>query len=202
MTDPQSCCGTNATPAAAPTAPQPAFGSLGALHAPRDLKPQDTSQPGAGPIRQNPFAVVIRDGSGAAAFSAALSNWQAWAGDGQPHPAPDGSGSYYFGGQLLVNYTILETGQALPVVVIGPEVSVTADGATPLGHPTLGGCAGGGGAPLVLMAGEIWGTTLTSHSGRFGHDPSVTPEALDHAAALFNCLGITITATKYYAPKP
>jgi hypothetical protein len=54
----------------------------------------------------------------------------------------------------------------------------------------------------VLIAGEVWGTTLNNHSGRFGHDPSVTPEALAHAAALFNCFGIPISSTTYYLPKP
>jgi hypothetical protein len=42
---------------------------------------------------------------------------------------------------------------------------------------------------------------LTNHSGRFGYDTSVTPAALDDAASLFNCLGISITATMYYPPK-
>jgi hypothetical protein len=202
MSDPQSCCGAAATPAAAPTAPPPTVGGLGAPHAGKQIKPQESSQPGAGPIRQNPFAVIVRDGGGAAAFSTALATWLAWAGDGSPHPAPDGSGAYYFPGLLLINYTILETGDGSVVVVIGPEVSVTADGKSPLGHPTLGGCAGGGGAPLALLAGEIAGTTLTNHSGRFGHDPSGTAGALDDAAMLFNCLGIPVTATTYYPPKP
>jgi hypothetical protein len=202
MSDPQSCCGAAATPAAAPTAPQPAIGVLGNPHAGKDIKPQESAQPGAGLIRQNPFAVIVRDPSGGAAVSAALPTWLGWAGDGKPHPAPDGSGAYYFPGVLLINYALLETSDGHVVVVVGPEVSVTADGKSPLGHPTLGGCAAGGGAPLALMAGEIAGTTLTNHSGRFGHDPSVTPEALDNAAKLFNCLGIPITATTYYPPKP
>jgi hypothetical protein len=81
-------------------------------------------------------------------------------------------------------------------------VSLSDDGMTPLGHPTLGACAAGGGAPLVLMAGEVWGTTITNHSGRFNHDPAVTQEALDNAAKLFNCFGIAIARTTYYPPKP
>jgi hypothetical protein len=202
MSNPQSCCGAPATPAAAPTAPPPALGPLGTLHAAKDLKPQETAQPGAGLIRQNPFAVIVRDRSGAAAFLAALPTWLAWAGDGSAHPGPDGAGAYYFPANVLVNYTILEGADALPVVVIGPEVSLTADGKTPLGHPTLGACATGGGAPIVLMAGDMSGTVLTNHSGRFGHDSSVTPEALDDAAKLFNCLGIPIASTTYYPPKP
>jgi hypothetical protein len=202
MTDPQSCCGATPTPAAAPTAAPPVIGYLGAPHAPTHIKPQETVQPGAGLIRQNPFAVILRDGSGGTAYSAAFSDWQAWSGDGRPHAAPDGTGAYYFSAQLLVNYTIVDTPDGAPVAVVGPEVSLTADGAVPLGHPTLGACAAGGGAPLVLIAGEIFGTTLTNHSGRFGHDPSGTREALADAAALFNCFGIPIAATTYYAPAP
>jgi len=201
MSDPQSCCGGAATSVAAPTAPQPAIGPLGAPHAPRDIKPQESAAPGAGPLKQNPFAVVVRDPAGGAAFQTALATWQTWAGDGNAHAAPDGS-SYYLDQFAPINYAILETSDGLPVVVIGPEVSVTADGKAPLGHPTLGVCPDGGGAALVLMAGEIAGTVLTNHSGRFGHDTSVTQDALDTAARLFNCLGITVDSTTYYPPKP
>jgi hypothetical protein len=200
MSDPQSCCGGPATPVAAPTAAPTSIGYLGAPHAPRGIKPQETLQSGTGPIRHHPFAFVVADSSQAAAFAAALASWRSWAGDGQAHPAPDGSGTYYFPTKLLINYVIVETADAVPVVVIGPEVSPDAAGAKLLGHPTLGACTAGGGAPLVLIAGEISGTTLTNHSGRYGHDVSVTPEALDHAAALFNCLGISITGTQYYPP--
>jgi hypothetical protein len=42
---------------------------------------------------------------------------------------------------------------------------------------------------------------LSNHSGRFNRDPSVTQEALDSAAALFNCLGIPIDRTTYEPPK-
>jgi hypothetical protein len=202
MSDPQSCCGAAATPVSAPSAPQPAIGYLGALHAPRDIKPQESAQPGAGLLRQNPFAVTVADASGLAAFQSALATWHAWAGDGQAHEAPDGSGAYTLAEFAPINYAILETRDGQPVVVIGPEVSVTADGKSPLGHPTLGACPAGGGAPLVLMAGELAGTTLTNHSGRYGHDSSVTPEALDTASKLFNCLGISVTATTYFPPKP
>jgi hypothetical protein len=202
MSDPQSCCGSPPTPVVPPATPAPSIGSLGLLHAPTHIKPQEMSQPGVGSIRSNPFAVVVQDRAGGAAFSAALAQWQAWSGDGQPHPASDGTGAYYFSRSLLVNYTIVETKDARLAVVIGPEVSVTADGTRPLGHPTLGACTAGGGAPLVLIAGEIIGTTLTNHSGRFDHDPSDTPEALQHAAALLNCFGIPITSTMYERPKP
>jgi hypothetical protein len=202
MSDPQSCCGSPPTPATPPSTSAPSIGFLGLLHGPTHIKPQEMAQPGAGPIRHNPFAVVVQDRAGGEAFSAALAQWQAWSGDGRPHPGTDGTGAYYFSRSLLVNYTIVETSDARLAVVIGPEVSLTADGTTPLGHPTLGACTAGGGAPLVLIAGEIIGTTLTNHSGRFDHDPSDTPEALDHAAALLNCFGIPIASTMYETPKP
>ena len=202
MSDAQSCCGGPPTPVPTPMLPPIALGTLGAPHGPRDIKPQESMEPGAGPIRSNPFAVVVRDPAGAETYATALASWQAWAGDGNPHTATDGEDAYYFSADLLVNYVILETPDAQPVLVIAPEVSLTADGTTPLGHPTLGACQAGGGAPLVLMAGEVWGATLTNHSGRFNHDPSVTQEALDDAAKLFNCLGISITRTTYYPPKP
>ena len=202
MSDPQSCCGGGQTPVATPMLPPIALGTLGAPHGPRDIKPQESAAPGAGAIRSNPFAVVVRDQAGADAYATALASWQAWAGDGNPHMGADGQVAYYFSADLLVNYVIVEMSDGQPVLVIAPEVSLTDDGMTPLGHPTVGACAAGGGAPLVLMAGEIWGTTLTNHSGRFNHDPSVTQEALDNAVKLFNCLGIAITSATYYSPKP
>ena len=202
MSDPQSCCGSAATPVAAPTAAKSAIGYLGEPHAPRDIKPQESAQPGSGPLRQDPFAISVVDSNSAAAFQSALANWNAWAGDGMAHQAPDGSGAYYFPKFVLINYTIVETRDGMPVIVIGPEVSLTEDGMSPLGHPTLGTCASGGGAPLVLMAGELAGVTLTNHSGRYGHDTSVTQEALDSASNLFKCRGIQVTKTTYYPPKP
>ena len=51
------------------------------------------------------------------------------------------------------------------------------------------------------MAGELDGATLTNHSGRFDYGPSITEEALNNAAELFNCLGIEVTGTKFYPPK-
>lgn len=202
MSDAKSCCGGSATPVAAPTAPRPTSGgAFGTPHPPSHIKPQESTQPGGGMLRQNPFAVAVSDSAGAAAFSAALGMWQGWAGDGVAHAAPGGSGSYYFPAGVLINFAILETSDGLPVVVLGPEVSLAADGSTPIGHPTLGVCPAGGGAPLAMMAGELHGTTLTNHSGRFGYDKSVTSAALDDAASLFNCLGISITATMYYPPK-
>jgi hypothetical protein len=201
MSDAQSCCGGAPTQVEAPLLPPVAVGTLGALHGPREIKPQEHADLEGGPIRINPFAVIVRDQSGANAYVNALASWQAWAGDGNPHQGADGQG-YYFPSEFPVNYALLETSDGQPIVVIAPEVSVTSDGEAPLGHPTLGACPTGGGAPLVLMAGEIWGDTLTNHSGRFNHHPSVTEEALADAVKLFNCFGISITRTTYYPPKP
>ena len=202
MSDPQSCCGSSATPVPAPAAPQTGVGYLGAPHPPHDIKPQETAQPGNGLVREDPFATIVRDSSDAAAFQSALATWTSWAGDGQPHAAADGSGSYYFPLDLLLNYTIVATSDGSPIVVLGPEVSLTSDEKTPLGHPTLGACKSGGGAALALMAGELQGTTLSNHSGRFRYDASETQEALSNAQKLFNCLGIPIASTIHYAAKP
>lgn len=200
MADPQSCCGAAPTPVAIPELPPLALGTMGALHGPREMKPQESASSGAGQIRTNPFAVVVRDQAGANAYTTALARWRAWEGDDQRHEGADGT-AYYFPAQFPVNYVILETADGQPVLVIAPEVSATGDGEAPLGHPTLGACAEGGGGPLVLMAGEIWGDTITNHSGRFNHHPAVTREALDNAVELFNCLGISITRTTYYPPE-
>ncbi len=62
-------------------------------------------------------------------------------------------------------------------------------------------CAAGGGAPLALAAGEVHGTIINNHSGRYDYGPSATAQALDTVAKLFNCMGIQITGTKYDAPK-
>jgi hypothetical protein len=201
LSDAQGCCGGTISAAAAPTVPQSSVGSLGAPHIPDHLKPQETEQPGSGPIRQDPFAIVVTDTNSGAAATAAMSMWLSWGGDGKPHPAPDGTGAYYFAPGFPINYVILETSDGFPVIVIGPEVSSRADGTTPLGHPTLGVCPAGGGAPLALTAGEVKGTTLNNHSGRYDYGPSATMQALDSAAKLFNCMGIKIVNTKYDAPK-
>src|SRR5262249_39838855 len=71
MSDPQSCCGGAPTPVAAPATPQPAFGYLGALHAPRGIKPQETLHAGTGALREDPFAVIVADSNGAAALATA-----------------------------------------------------------------------------------------------------------------------------------
>ncbi len=201
MSQAQSCCGGAASAVAAPTVPQPSIGSLGAPHVADHIKPQEMEQPGRGPILQNPFAVAVTDTKSGAAAGAAISTWMSWAGDGNPHSGPDGTGPYYFPSGVLINYVILETSEGVPVIVIGPEVSQAADGSTPIGHPTLGVCSSGGGAPLALTAGEVVGTTLNNHSGRFDYGPSATAQTLESAAKLFNCLGFQITETKYYPPK-
>jgi len=201
MSQAQSCCGGPPAPSASPTAPLPSIGDLGTLHAPTHIKPQEMQQPGSGLIRQDPFAMAVTDTKTGAAAMAAVATWRSWGGDGKPHAGPDGTGPYYFPAGVLVNFVILETSDGLPVVVIGPEVSLAADGTTPIGHPSLGVCPGGGGAPLALIAGEVDGTTLNNHSGRFDYGPSVTEDALNNAAKLFNCLGLQITETKFYPPK-
>jgi hypothetical protein len=202
MSQAQSCCGGAVSATAAPTAPAPSIGSLGTPRVPSHIKPQELEQPGNGPIRQNPFALAVTDPKTGAAATAAISTWLSWAGDGQAHPAPDGTGTYYFPAALLVNYVILETSEGFPAIVIGPEVSLAADGSTPLGHPTLGACSAGGGAPLAVIGGEVHGTIINNHSGRFDYGPSATSQALDAAASLFNCMGIPTTGTSYLAPKP
>jgi hypothetical protein len=201
MSDPQSCCGGAATPVAVPSVPALSIGSPGAPHIPSHVKPPEIEQLSMGPLRHNPFAITVTDAATGATVGAAMSTWHSWAGDGQPHTAPDGTGPYYFPLGLPVNYVITESPNGVPVIVVGPEVSLTPDGNNPLGHPTLGSCAAGGGAPLALMAGEVDGTTLNNRSGRYDYGPGATAQSLNVAAQLFNCMGIQITATKYYAPK-
>jgi hypothetical protein len=200
VSQPQSCCGGAVLATAAPTVPQPAIGSLGTPHIPDHIKPQETEQPGNGPLRQNPFAMAVTDTTSGAAATAAISTWLSWQGDRMAHPGPDGTGAYYFESGAPINYVILETSEGFPVIVIGPEVSLAAAGTTPIGHPSLGVCSAGGGVPLAVNAGEVHGTTINNHSGRFDYGPSATAEALDNAAKLFNCFGIQITATTYTAP--
>ncbi len=201
LSDGQGCCGGTVSAAAQPAVPDWSMGSLGAPHIPDHIKPQETEQSGSGPIRQDPFAVVVTDTKSGAAATQAISTWLSWGGDGKAHTAPDGTGGYYFASGFPINYVILETSQGFPVIVIGPEVSQMANGSTPIGHPTLGVCPAGGGAVLALIAGEVRGTTLNNHSGRYDYGPSATAQTLDSAAKLFNCLGIQITDTKFDLPK-
>jgi hypothetical protein len=200
MSAAQSCCGGPVSATSVPTVPQPSIGSLGTPHIPSHIKPQETAPSGNGPIVQNPFAVTVTDTNSGSAATTAMSRWITWAGDGKPHAGADGAGAYYFPSGLLINYVILETGGGVPVIVIGPEVSQSADGSTPIGHPTLGVCSSSGGAPLAVTAGQVVGTTLNNHSGRYDYGPSATAQTLDTAAKLFNCFGVQITKTKYYPP--
>lgn len=201
LTDPQGCCGGTVSPAPAPTVPDASVGSLGAPHIPSHIKPQELEHTGSGPLRQNPFALTVTDTKSGAAVIQAMSTWLSWGGDGKGHLAPDGSGPYYFAPGFPINYVVLETSDGFPVIVVGPEVNLTADGMTPIGHPTLGVCPAGGGAALAMMGGEIHGTTLNNHSGRFDYGPWTTAQALNSAAQLFNCMGIPITETKFTPPK-
>jgi hypothetical protein len=134
-------------------------------------------------------------------LSAKMVMWQAWAGDGKPHQGPDGDGPYFFPKPLTVNYVIMQEEKGGIVTVVGPEVSVTADYKTLLGHPTMGACVPRGSSPLCLMGGEIHATTLNNNSGRYGLDSSVTREALDNAAKLFNSYDVKITTTDYFPPR-
>jgi hypothetical protein len=197
----EGCCGGAVSATTAPTVPGSSIGSVATPHIPDHLKPQETEQPGNGLIRQNPFAVAVTDTKSGAAATAAISTWLSWQGDGIAHPGPDGTGAYYFGPGAAINYVILETSGGFPVIVIGPDVSLTADGTMPIGHPTLGVCSAGGGAPLAMTAGEIHGTILNNRSGRYDYGPSATAETLDAAAKLFNCMGIQITGTMFTPPK-
>ncbi|HLK89562.1 MAG TPA: hypothetical protein VKZ18_06700 [Polyangia bacterium] len=197
----QGCCGGTVSPTAVPTVPQSSIGTLGTPRIPDHLKPQEMEQTGSGPIRQNPFAIAVTDTKSGAAATAAISTWLSWQGDGMAHPAPDGTGAYHFMTGAPINYVILETSDGVPILVIGPEVSLAADGSTPIGHPSLGVCSAGGGAALAVAAGEVHGTTINNHSGRYDYGPSETAQALDTAAKLFNCMGIQITGTTFTAPK-
>ena len=196
----QGCCGGAVSATAPPTVPQSSIGSVATPHIPDHLKPQETEQPGNGPIRQNPFAVAVTDTKSGAAATTAISTWLSWQGDGMAHLGPDGAGAYYFEPGAPIKSVILETSDGVPVIVIGPEVSLAADGTTPIGHPTLGVCSAGGGVPLAMTAGEIHGTTINNHSGRYDYGPSATAETLDAAAKLFNCMGIQITGTTFTPP--
>ena len=52
-----------------------------------------------------------------------------------------------------------------------------------------------------MIAGEIHGTVINNHSGRYDYGPWTTTQTLDSAAKLFNCMGIQITGTQYYPPE-
>lgn len=177
-----------------------ASSTYGIPHGPTRVGRQETEGDSSGDIRHNPFTIVVSNSSSAAAYQQAKANWMAWSGDGQAHPAPDGSGSYYFPGFLVINYIVVPTTTGKPVILIAPEPSLDAAHTRPLGHPTLGACGNGGGGPLAFIGGDIQGTTLTNGSGRYGFEATVTRDDIDAAAALFNCYGIPINDVIFTPP--
>jgi hypothetical protein len=100
----------------------------------------------------------------------------------------------------VINYLVLPTIAGDPLIAIAPEVSQDAAFTRLLGHPTVGGCASHGGAPMAYFGGMIEGTRITNHSGRFSAGSETTPENLANAAELFNCYGITVTETVFQHP--
>lgn len=181
------CTGSSGSPLSWPASSS----DYGIPHAPTRVGRQETETDNGGDIRSNPFTVVVSNSSSAAAYQQALADWNAWSGDGQAHPAPDGTGSYYFPDFLVVNYIVVPTSTGKPLILIAPEPTLDAAHTRPLGHPTLGACSEGGG-PIAYIGGDIQGRTLTNGSGRFGFEATVTREDLEAAAALFNCYGIPI----------
>jgi len=192
------CCAATAAVQSDPLESDKYFGPL---HGPTHVKPQEMLDPPGGELRQNPFSVMVASAADGPVYLQEVEKWKAWAGDGQAHPAPDGSGAYYFPAQLAVNYVVVPTSTDAPLIVIAPEISMDPDFRTPLGHPTLGACAGEGGSPLAFMAGDIYGTTVSNGSGRFGYELTVTEKALENTAALFNCYGIPVTDIAFTSPQ-
>ena len=198
LDSPAGCCG-GADGVAVDWPPANPFFGVG--HGPTLIKPWETMMTTGGEIRENPFAVVVSSPASAAAFHQARVQWESWGGDGQPHTGPNGPGEYYFPEWVLINYLVVPTVNGDPVIVIAPEVSSTVDHSRPLGHPTLGGCAAHGGAPLAFFGGELKDDdVITNHSGRFSAGSSTTLEHLENTAALFNCYGITVTGVEFQHP--
>ena len=193
LSSPSPCCGGPSAPAA----PAVTDAQLGTLHGPTYVKPHEITATTGGPMRQNPFSVVVTSPSAAAVYYQRLAQWNSWAGDGQAHPAPDGSGSYYFPTYLAINYMIVPSVGGKPLIVIAPEVTYDAAYSRPLGHPTMGACPDTGGAPMAFIGGTIYDTLLTNRSGRYGYESTVTLTTLENAADLFNCYGIEITSTEF-----
>jgi hypothetical protein len=172
----------------------PVSADFGVPHGPWHVKPWEQMSAPSGPIRENGFSVIVSSPDAAAAFTTASAQWAAWAGDGKPHAAPDGSDGYYFPTDMTIDYVIVPTATGEPLLVIAPEVSRDPMILTPQGHPTLGACAMQGGAPFAYLGGEVHGQLINDQSGRFGHEPSaLTPEVLANARALFDCYGLDIT---------
>jgi hypothetical protein len=191
-----ACCGGTGATIAWPTVDA----AYGTAHGPTHVKPWETTASPNGDLRENPFSIVVSNADAAAAFQTQRASWQAWAGDGQPHPAPDGSGTWWFRSPLSIQYVLVPTADGRPLIVIAPDVTPDAALQAPQGHPTLGACTGSGGAPLAYVGGEIHDATLSNRSGRFGHESTITQANLQAAADLFNCYGISITAIDYVPP--
>ena len=170
---------------------------LGTPHGPTHAKPWETVSPSVGALRENPFAVIVSSPEAGATFAARRQQWLTWAGDGQPHPAPDGTGRYWFASDVAINWVVVPTATGQPLIVLAPEAASDAAFQTELGHPTLGPCAAPGGTPLAFIGGDLRGSVLANRSGRFGHESTITPAHLTAAAALLNCYGITVTSTHF-----
>ena len=172
----------------------------GTAHGPTHVKPWETTASPNGVLRENPFSIVVSNADAAAAFEAQRVSWQAWSGDGHPHPAPDGTGNWWFSSPLSIQYVLVPTADGRPLIVIAPDVSPDVGLQAPQGHPTLGACAGSGGSPFAYVGGEIHNTTLSNRSGRFGHETTITQANLQATADLLNCYGISITTIDYVPP--
>lgn len=191
------CCGG----APAPFVDWPATDAyFGVPHAPVHIKVQEMEAPAGGKLVHNPFAIVVSNATVGATVHPQRLAWLAWAGDGLPHPAPDGTGQYWFPAPLPINYVIVPTGAGDPLIIVAPEVMVHPTLDRPLGHPTMGACPGTGGTPVAFLGGTIEGTILTNRSGRFGRETSITSMNMMNAAALFNCYGINITGVSFDPP--
>jgi hypothetical protein len=193
-----ACCGGTGAPLTWPLVDA----AYGTAHGPTHVKSWETTASPDGPLRTNPFSMVLSDADSAATFQMQRVLWRSWADDGQPHPAPDGSGSWWFRSPLSIQYVLVPTADGRPLIVIAPDVSPDPGLEAPQGHPTLGACPGSGGAPLAYLGGDIThGTRISNGSGRYGYESTITQANLQATADLFNCYGIPIT-TIDYAPPP
>ncbi|HUQ08151.1 MAG TPA: hypothetical protein VM261_36900 [Kofleriaceae bacterium] len=193
-----ACCGGARVPLAWPIVDA----AYGTAHGPTHVKPWETTASPDGALRTNPFAIVVSSSDSAATFQTQRALWSSWAADGQPHPAPDGSGSWWFRYPLAIQYVLVPTTDGRPLIVIAPDVSPDAELEAPQGHPTLGACPDTGGAPFAYVGGEIThGTRISNRSGRFGHESTITQANLQAAADLFNCYGIPIATIDYVPPE-
>jgi hypothetical protein len=196
VADPQDCCGGSGAVYPLGPAPLTPYGYLGSPHAPEQIHPEELMDTYSGPMRTNPFTVVVTDASGGKKLADAYADWKTWAGSTQPHPGPDGTGSYFLHTSLKLIYVVLQDTDGNIILLVGTNLYMTYDGEH-AGHPALGVCSPNGGTPVALLGGEIVGTTLNNDSGRFGHNTGVTEEALVNAAKIFNERGISITGVSF-----